>query len=417
MEQRRRTRRLQERRLRRDLDTGAQDQRRHRRRRHSASIRAIPDTIYAAAHQRRRHVWTLVGGGPESALHKSVDGGQELAQARVGAAQGRHRADRAWRCRRRTRTLSTRSSKPRRTRAASSAPPIAARAGRSAPAHSTSGNYYSELFADPHQFDRVYSMDTFLQVSDDGGKSFPQPGREVEACRQPRDLDRSARRRPLPRRLRRRPLRELRPRRHLALLREPAAHPVLPRRRRQRAALLQRLRRHPGQLLALRTVAHTAFPGPGQRGLGSHARAATASGPSPIRPTRTSSTPKRSTACSPASTAEAARTSTSSRSRAPESRRCAGTGTRRWCSRRTRRPGSTSPPTGSSAATTAATAGRRSRPTSPASSTATSSRSWAGSSARRRWPRTPRPRSTATSSRSPSRRSRPACSTSAPTTA
>ncbi len=28
-----------------------------------------PDVLYATAHQRRRHVWTYVGGGPESAIY------------------------------------------------------------------------------------------------------------------------------------------------------------------------------------------------------------------------------------------------------------------------------------------------------------------------------------------------------------
>ncbi len=31
--------------------------------------------IYAAAHQRRRHEWTYISGGPESALYKSTDSG------------------------------------------------------------------------------------------------------------------------------------------------------------------------------------------------------------------------------------------------------------------------------------------------------------------------------------------------------
>ena len=34
-----------------------------------------PDIIYAAAQQRRRHVFTYIGGGPGSAIYKSVDGG------------------------------------------------------------------------------------------------------------------------------------------------------------------------------------------------------------------------------------------------------------------------------------------------------------------------------------------------------
>ena len=34
-----------------------------------------PDVLYAAAYQRRRHVWTLVNGGPESGIYKSTDAG------------------------------------------------------------------------------------------------------------------------------------------------------------------------------------------------------------------------------------------------------------------------------------------------------------------------------------------------------
>ena len=36
---------------------------------------ANPDVLYEAVHQRRRHVFTYIGGGPESALYKTTDGG------------------------------------------------------------------------------------------------------------------------------------------------------------------------------------------------------------------------------------------------------------------------------------------------------------------------------------------------------
>ena len=39
-----------------------------------------PNTMYAAAHQRRRHTWTYLSGGPESAIYKTTDGGAKLAQ-------------------------------------------------------------------------------------------------------------------------------------------------------------------------------------------------------------------------------------------------------------------------------------------------------------------------------------------------
>ncbi len=43
-----------------------------------------PDTIYAASYQRRRHMWTLIDGGPESALYKSTDAGATWNKMRAG---------------------------------------------------------------------------------------------------------------------------------------------------------------------------------------------------------------------------------------------------------------------------------------------------------------------------------------------
>ena len=96
---------------------------------------------------------------------------------------------------------------------------------------SGSPQYYQELFVDPEDADRVYSMDVFAAGLRRRRQDLAQPRRALQARRQPRALDRPRRHRPLPGRLRRRPLRELRPRRDLALHRQPADHPVLPRRR------------------------------------------------------------------------------------------------------------------------------------------------------------------------------------------
>ena len=139
-------------------------------------------------------------------------------------------------------------------------------------------------------------MDTCIQVTDDGGKTFRKRGREVQARRQPRAVDRPRRHRPPARRLRRRPLRDLRPRRDLALHRQPAGDPVLQGRRRTTRAVLQRLRRHAGQQHPGRPVAHHHRPRHHRTRTGSSPSAATASRPASTRRTRTSSTPSRSTA-------------------------------------------------------------------------------------------------------------------------
>src|ERR1035438_10200204 len=43
-----------------------------------------PDIVYAAAYQRRRHVFTLIDGGPESAIYKSSDAGASWNKLKSG---------------------------------------------------------------------------------------------------------------------------------------------------------------------------------------------------------------------------------------------------------------------------------------------------------------------------------------------
>ncbi len=130
-----------------------------------------PDVLYAAAYQRRRHVWTLINGGPESGLFKSTDAGRSWRRVESGLPGG---------------------DKGRIGMAVSPAEPDvlyaiveAAEGGgvfRSTNRGETwekrsgymtsSPQYYNELVADPKDRDRVYALDTFLRVSEDGGASF-----------------------------------------------------------------------------------------------------------------------------------------------------------------------------------------------------------------------------------------------------
>src|SRR6185369_749508 len=43
-----------------------------------------PNTIYCASYQRRRHFYTLINGGPESAIYKSTDAGATWNKLRAG---------------------------------------------------------------------------------------------------------------------------------------------------------------------------------------------------------------------------------------------------------------------------------------------------------------------------------------------
>ncbi len=126
-----------------------------------------PDVLYAAAHQRRRHVWTYVSGGPESALYKSIDGGKNWKKLESGIPAGDKGRI----------ALAIPSSDPDRIYAMIEGHGTYRSDDRGASfsklnGYNTSGNYYVELVPHPANADIVYSMDTWLHVSMDGGKSW-----------------------------------------------------------------------------------------------------------------------------------------------------------------------------------------------------------------------------------------------------
>lgn len=132
-----------------------------------------PNVIYATAHQRRRHVWTYISGGPESAIYKSIDGGESFEKlggglpsgdvGRIGMDISPVNPDVLFAC------IEGHGFYRSTDRGAS----WSKRSG-----HETSGNYYVELFASPHDVDVVYSMDTYAQWTQDGGKTFTQVGED-----------------------------------------------------------------------------------------------------------------------------------------------------------------------------------------------------------------------------------------------
>jgi len=135
-----------------------------------------PDILYASTYQRRRRVWTLLNGGPESAIYKSTDAGAnwrkleeglpEVEMGKIGLAispvnpdviyaviEAQRDEDGVFRSTDRGETWEKRSDYVSR-----------------------SPQYYNELVADPKDADTVYSMDTWLHVSSDGGKTFSKVG-------------------------------------------------------------------------------------------------------------------------------------------------------------------------------------------------------------------------------------------------
>ena len=135
-----------------------------------------PDVIYAATYQRRRQVWTLVDGGPGSGIWKSADGGKSWKKLTDGLPKedmGRI-------------GLAVAPTEPGLVYAIVEAANKAGGFFRSTDGGGSwekasdyvagSPQYYQEIFVDPRDARRVYSMDTWMRVTEDGGKSFHKVG-------------------------------------------------------------------------------------------------------------------------------------------------------------------------------------------------------------------------------------------------
>ncbi len=130
-----------------------------------------PDILYATTEQRRRHVHTKIGGGPESAVYKSTDAGQNwrkimngLPSEHIGGmgiaispqnpdvlyiiAEAANKSGGFFRTTDRGESWSKMSD------------------------HHSSGQYYNEIYCDPVEFDKIYSVETFSHVTTDGGKTW-----------------------------------------------------------------------------------------------------------------------------------------------------------------------------------------------------------------------------------------------------
>lgn len=129
-----------------------------------------PNILFACAHQRRRHEWTYISGGPESAIYKSTDAGATWNKLSSGLPTGDLGRI----------TITIPPSSPeivyamcegRDNKGFYKSTDYGASFEKQS-GKATDGNYYQEIFADPKNADKVYVMDTWLNVTTDGGKTF-----------------------------------------------------------------------------------------------------------------------------------------------------------------------------------------------------------------------------------------------------
>jgi photosystem II stability/assembly factor-like uncharacterized protein len=135
------------------------------------------DVMYATSEQRRRHVFTKIGGGPESAVYKSTDGGENWQKIMkglpkvdiggMGIAISPVDTDVIYLI---VEAADEQGGFFRSTNRGESWTKMSS--------HAASGQYYNEIYCDPKDVDKVYSVETYSHFTEDGGVTWKQLGRK-----------------------------------------------------------------------------------------------------------------------------------------------------------------------------------------------------------------------------------------------
>ncbi len=134
-----------------------------------------PNIMYATSEQRRRHVYAKINGGPESAIYKSTDGGENWRKLKSGlpsvdmggmgiaVSPVNHNYVFAI-----IEAAEDKSGFFRSTDRGESWTKMSD--------YASSGQYYNEIYCDPINVDKVYSVETRSQFTEDGGKTWTRMG-------------------------------------------------------------------------------------------------------------------------------------------------------------------------------------------------------------------------------------------------
>jgi photosystem II stability/assembly factor-like uncharacterized protein len=139
---------------------------------------ANPDVLYAASYQRRRHVYTLINGGPESAIHKSMDGGATWTKLEKGLPK--EHLGRVGLAITKNRTLYAIVEAARKEGGFFRSTDGGASFEKMNKYSGGGAQYYAEIFVDPNDSERIYAMDVYAQVSDDAGKTWKKIGEKFK---------------------------------------------------------------------------------------------------------------------------------------------------------------------------------------------------------------------------------------------
>jgi photosystem II stability/assembly factor-like uncharacterized protein len=134
------------------------------------------NVLYCASYQRRRHVWTLLNGGPEGAIYKSTNAGASWDKinnglpscdiGRIGLAISPVNPDFVYAL------VESEEGQGGFFKSTNRG----AKWVKQNPYVTSSAQYYQEIFCDPVQLDKIYSVETVSKVSVDGGKTWKALG-------------------------------------------------------------------------------------------------------------------------------------------------------------------------------------------------------------------------------------------------
>src|ERR1035437_4787729 len=134
-----------------------------------------PDIMFATSEQRRRHVFTKIGGGPETSVYKSTDAGEswdkitnglpKVDMGGIGIAISPVNPDILYLV----------------FEASENKGGFFRSTNRGAiwekmNSYTAQGQYFNELYCDPKNVDKVYNVDVITQVTLDGGKTWKPIG-------------------------------------------------------------------------------------------------------------------------------------------------------------------------------------------------------------------------------------------------
>lgn len=144
---------------------------------------ANPNHIIASSYQRRRHVWVLINGGPGSGVHRTTDGGKTWKKIRGGLPGGELGRIGLAMAPSQPNTVYTIVEAEGKGKGVYRSHNFGVSWSKRSSYKTRSPQYYNELVIDPKNPNKIYSLNTWTNVSKDGGKTWrrlPNKSRHVD---------------------------------------------------------------------------------------------------------------------------------------------------------------------------------------------------------------------------------------------